>query len=143
MSTAEDAVYVLQGEVTSLKDLAGRIFTSVKRLGDEEICFYFSDTKYVRMYHDQDCCESVWIDDVCGDLEDLVDAHVVHFEERTSEGEKSKWGDHQTWTFYDIQTTKGCVNIRWCGESNGYYSETIDVQLVGVEEDPLRINWDD
>ena len=138
MSTVEDAVFVLQGEVTSLEDLAGRSFTRVEQ-DEAEIRFYFSDSRFLRMYHEQDCCESVWVEDVCGDFEDLVGAPVVHFEERTSEGE-SEYG-HSTWTFYDIQTTRGCVFIRWCGESNGYYSEAVTVELVGVEEDPLALNY--
>lgn len=127
------AEYVLQGEVQSLADLVGRYFTRVKAT-DDEIRFYLADDVYVLMNHHQDCCESVYVEDICGDLEDLVDAQIVHFEERTQDGDDYSCGS-QTWTFYDIQTTRGCVNIRWLGESNGYYSENVDISLVDVRQD--------
>lgn len=96
--------------------------------GSEEVIFITSDGVY-KMEHILDCCESVNIEDICGDVKDLVDATIIHFEERSGETSKDEedehgeYGDSCTYTFYDIQTDKGCVNIRWFGTSNGYYSE--------------------
>ena len=114
--------------IKSLRDLVGHKFSKVERIDNDCIKFYLSDTRYVIMHHEQDCCESVEIMDICGDLEDLVDAPIVHFEARHS----SKYVPFgtETWTFYDIQTAKGSVNIRWQGESNGYYSEEVDLEYV-------------
>lgn len=109
--------------------LNGGVITEIKGMeeGSEEITFTtikggISNT--YRMWHDQDCCENVWLSDICGDIEDLLFAEVIHAEEREESGD-SNWGTY-TWTFYDIQTTKGCVNLRWVGESNGYYSESVN-----------------
>lgn len=91
--------------------------------GSERVVFRCSDNTSYMMYHEQYCCESVYLEDICGDVSDLIDAVVITAEERCDDGE-SDWGTY-TWTFYDIQTNKGCVNLRWNGESNGYYSESV------------------
>ena len=81
------------------------------------------------MVHYEDRCESVQVDDVVGDINDLVGGVVVSFEE--VEGDlpaTDRYDVSHTWTFYNIRTTKGDVTIRWYGTSNGYYSESVDVE---------------
>ena len=121
----------LKGNVKSLSDLTGRSFCKVDRFDDYELCFYLTETNYVRMYHSVDCCESVYIEDICGDLDDLVGATILYFEEVSSDDMKpmSEYDESFTWTFYRIQTTKGSVDIRWYGTSNGYYSESVDIEF--------------
>jgi len=75
------------------------------------------------MYHEQDCCESVSIDDINGDLDDIMNSPILLAEEVINSGE-NEWGT-ETWTFYKLSTIKGTVVIKWYGESNGYYSETV------------------
>ena len=88
----------------------------------EEVLFEFDD-KIVRLYHEQDCCEFVWIESIVGNLEDLVGNPLLLAEESTGDYEKA--GDSGTWTFYKFATIKGYVDIRFIGESNGYYSESV------------------
>lgn len=114
-------------------ELIGKIITKIDR-SDDELIFYCDDGTKYRMYHEQVCCESVTIDDICGDLNDLIGSPILHAEESTSEnnpeGINPDYQDSFTWTFYKIATLKGWVDLRWYGESNGYYSESVDFVLM-------------
>lgn len=89
-------------------------------------------TKAWKMFHSGDCCESVTIDDINGDLDDLIGSPILDAREESGEilPAKDKSDDSFTWTFYRISTIKGTVVIRWYGTSNGYYSENVDFKEV-------------
>lgn len=90
------------------------------------------------MGHTTSCCESVDIDEVFGDPEELRGAYITEADEPSSEGEGIKVRDFEegytpesyTWTFYRLQTPKGDLVIRWLGTSNGYYGEAVDFEQV-------------
>jgi hypothetical protein len=123
----------LVGSVKTFEELVGRTLCRVTEDG-EELVLYLSDTNYVRFFHYQDCCESVYIEDICGNLEDLVGSPLLVAEEVSNyEAEpKFKSDESYTWTFYRFATRKGWVNIRWYGSSNGYYSESVSVEVVDL-----------
>lgn len=71
--------------------------------------------------------EGVFVEDIEGDLADLIDCPITLAEVATSSGRPIAFDKEScTWTFYRIATNKGFVVIRWYGESNGYYSESVD-----------------
>jgi hypothetical protein len=108
------------------EDLIGKTIVEITgaEAGSDCIVFKCNDgSKYI-MYHEQDCCENVEVNDICGDVSRLLNFPITKAEETTSE-EGSEYGS-STWTFYHLATVKGYVTIRWLGESNGYYSESVD-----------------
>ena len=117
-----------------IEDLLNKIVFKIEN-NDDRINFYCSDGHIYSMYHEQDCCESVCIDDINGDLNDLIGSPILMADESYSSNtnlDGSPLEDYDgdgscTWTFYRFATVKGYVNIRWYGASNGYYSESVNV----------------
>ena len=113
-----------------IEELVGLTMKSVKREGQEILLTTGSGRRFV-MKHEQDCCESVEIESITGDLADLVGSPILLAEESTNhESPKDAAAESFTWTFYKLATVKGWVDIRWYGESSGYYSESISIEEI-------------
>ena len=93
---------------------------------DDTITFAFSGGEIARFHHYQWCCENVYVDDVNGDWSDLIGVPLLVAEERDGEYATDEYSESVTWTFYAFRSINGSVDVRWCGTSNGYYSESVD-----------------
>jgi len=127
-------MYSWNNEDFEFEELVGKTFTRIKNEGSDELVFYDTDGEIYVMYHQQDCCESVYIEDIDGDLDDLLNSPILMAEAVSESGNDTGYGT-STWTFYKIATIKGTVTLRWLGESNGYYSESVDFIRLTDEED--------
>lgn len=110
-----------------LEELIGRTMSSVVQNGNDAITFEAVTGERWKMYHRESCCESCSIEDVVGDLQDLVGSPIAMADESSNSDDPPPDHDNPesyTWTFYRLATVKGYVTIRWYGSSNGYYSET-------------------
>lgn len=117
--------------MAEFKELEGNTFDRVAHVADiddERIVFERAVGSDFFLYHSQECCESVYVEDIEGDLHDLEDTPILFAEESSTDIPPdgcTAHDDSNQWTFYRIRTIKGSVVIRWYGSSNGYYSTSV------------------
>lgn len=126
----------MEERLETFEELQGKTLIDIENVNDEELIFTLDNGDQYKLYHAQDCCEDVTINDINGKLSDLVGSPILMAEEVSQadinpEGiEIPRFQDSFTWTFYKLATLKGYVTIRWYGSSNGYYSESVDFDRV-------------
>lgn len=119
--------YYSYSDRVPFESLLGKTFTEVK-VKDDNIVFVTTDNERFIMAHNQDCCENVSVEDITGCIEDLIGSPILLAEESSNKGNpKGSYTNSCTWTFYKLATINGYVDIRWYGESNGYYSEEVEL----------------
>jgi hypothetical protein len=111
--------------VRDFQDIEGLIFYEIDN--SDNLHFKCIDGREFVMLHHQDCCESVTIEDINGDLENLLWTPIISAKEESKE-EEDNYGDRLKWTFYHLRTAKGDVTIRWIGSDNGYYSVSVSFE---------------
>ena len=122
-------------------DMIGKTIAKVDygAVGDDAITFTDTDGVQYQFWYEPDCCANCSIEEVVGDLNDLVGSPIVMAEEVTNEPEPETPGEYQpesyTWTFYKFATVKGYVTIRWYGTSNGYYSESVSYRTFNPAQE--------
>jgi hypothetical protein len=84
-----------------------------------------SDGKKYVMTHNGESVDDVTLEDTCGDISDIIGLPVLLAEKVVSLVDNPDYM-HSTWSFYKLSTIKGSVTLRWCGYSEGYYSEDVD-----------------
>jgi hypothetical protein len=111
----------------NIQDLIGKTMVSVTGgIGEDELVFTTDNGEVYKFFHEQDCCESVLINDITGELDALVGNPILVAEEVTNKDFPAPQNaDSYTWTFYKFGTVMGWVDVRWLGESNGYYGEGV------------------
>ena len=119
-----------------MAQMLGKTFVQVTgSVGSGEMTFVTAQGEQFMFAHSQDCCESVRINDIVGDLQDLCGSPMLLAEQvqgATPVDFEEEYHESVTWTFYKFATSRGYVDVRWLGESNGYYSERVDLFVEGV-----------
>ena len=110
-----------------VEQLKGMTITAVVYKEENESLLIHLNTHVLEMIHNQDCCETVYLADVVGNFEDLIGYPLLEVSESVvcipTRCESA------TASYYNFKTVKASVQLRWVGESNGYYSETVDCYL--------------
>lgn len=140
------------------EDLLGKTISELTGLDvdSEQVNITTTDGMKFRMWYEHDCCASCSINEIHGDIADLVGSPILLAEKSSSnehtpeflaqkmrekekaeaEGDYYYAGDESfTWTFYKLSTIKGSVTIKWYGSSNGFYSESASFEELGNGND--------
>jgi hypothetical protein len=86
------------------EDLKGKVLTGIKNKDNEEIIFMLDSGEKYYLHHWQNCCEDVRVDDVNGNLDDLVGSPILLADETSNEDinpegvEPPEHQDSFTWT---------------------------------------------
>lgn len=118
-----------------LKSIINQTITNIvgANQDSDRVEFTLENGKKISMYHCQDCCESVGVDYIEGDINDIIGTPVIEAYEDNEEPETPVWEyapESHTWTSFTFITEKGKVVIRWLGVSNGYYSESVEISIL-------------
>lgn len=108
-------------ECADFSDLVGKVIKKVER-SDNRIVFWTECGLRYTMEHSQSCCESVYIESIAGDLQNLVGKAIFSCSEETNNDDSAGEYGIGMWTFYKITAFGEYIDIRWYGSSNGYYS---------------------
>lgn len=128
-----------KSEVQIFNELIGKYFefvnvTRTEGVRGDNIVFVGEDEDSYMFYHEQDCCEYVYIEQIDGDISDLCNSKIIKAEcvtEQSENTDEDSYDDRSlTWSFYKFATIHGEVTVRWKGESNGYYSESVDFRKL-------------
>lgn len=111
------------------------------KLYPHKVSFVTNENEVYLFNHYQECCEDVYLVDICGDLEDLLHTPILQATEECNSDlpDEGHYSDQtHTWSFYRFTTIKGTVVFRWFGESSGYYSEKVQIDRVIMDKHRVR-----
>ena len=129
--------------MAKLDELINKIISKIEITTDRVIFTTLSDEKdkynvlkdglVYHAYHNQDCCEDVFLEKVIGSITNILISPVLSTDEKADsinhpEDYIENIEDSQesfTWTYHTIRTKNGEVTFRWLGTSNGYYGESV------------------
>ena len=115
-------------ENMTINDLVGKKIINIEVSDDKGTLKIVTEQYVFEFYHYQECCEGVCIEDINGEWSDLI-GEVCTLAEESYNTEEPSFCVSQTWTFYKFGSVKGTVVVRWLGESNGWYSESVDLKV--------------
>jgi hypothetical protein len=113
-------------ECVDFNILKGLTFKAVYK--EDALIFETVDGRKFSQRHNQSCCEQVYLEEIHGELSDLIGSPIllaeVVYSSENPPGIIMEYQDQFTWSFCKLSTIKGSVTLRWYGDSNGYYSTT-------------------
>ncbi len=104
-------------------ELKGKTIASVQH-NDDEVVFTTTEDERYHLWHSQDCCESVQLDRISGDLSGIIGKPIVFADEQPGHGEPAGY-ESVTFSDFVVETETHSVTFHFIGSSNGYYNESV------------------
>lgn len=111
------------------KTLVGEVLTHVDVLGEEGIMLTTESGRRIKIYHEQDCCEHVRIVGTDGEWKDLYGKVIDEVDHKAVQSDVALC-ESKTDSTLTFKAGYKTVISRWIGESNGYYSESVDLMEI-------------
>ena len=115
------------------KDLFMLKVVSIEGLkqGSQSVMIRLSNGSYIEQDsgYDEYCDACIRIDQINGEVSKHIGATILKLDEKIVEDVAST-NEPATAIFYTLQTSKGYLDWRWSGESDGWYSETVNCKLI-------------
>jgi len=124
-----------QKTINEFKKMVGEIISEITLKTDdnnyEQLIFKTESGKIFKMFHENDCCEIVYLEDVIGGrLTDLLGETVVDVDIKTNSIKNNKNTEiYIEYYFYEIKTNENTITLRWYGDSE-YYSAYVDFEEI-------------
>lgn len=114
--------------------MQNEVLTNVDIMDDNEVLFTTESGKQYKMYHQQDCCERVWlIGDFNKVLKSLVGKKIERVDVKYYDGAEyaSEYDDYSsTISEFTFIVNGNTEVVKWFGNSNGYYCEKAELEEV-------------
>ena len=117
-------------------ELKGQVIKEITGLEKDspEVHIVTNQTTY-KLYHHQDCCESVLVENVIGDEKDILNEEIIFAEEDAGANDPDWYTEYDrlyshTWTKYVLKTKNASLEFWFLGESNGYYNESVSIKKI-------------
>jgi hypothetical protein len=109
-------------------DLVGEVLDAVDIDKEEnQILLTTRSGRKFLVYHEQDCCEMVAISDQDGSFDKLIGKPLIEARDIAVDTSEEAIDSSQTTTTLVFRVDDQTVVSRWIGDSNGYYSESVDI----------------
>jgi hypothetical protein len=121
-------IELLKRKHVEFSALVGEVLDSVDIDREEnQILLTTRSGRKFLVYHEQDCCETVAISGQDGNFDKLIGKPLIEARDIAVDTSEEAIDSSQTTTTLVFRVDDQTVISRWVGDSNGFYSESVDI----------------
>jgi len=118
-------------KMVDFNELVGEVLEAIDiDTEEDQILLTTQSGRQFLIHHYQDCCEKVVIVGQDGSFHRLIGKPIVEAREIAIDTTGHDDSESQTTTTLVFRVDNETVISRWVGDSNGYYSESVDISEI-------------